>query len=320
MNRHANLHVSGRGIRPLRALAVVLVTAAGLAGNARGEPVWFSRTESPEVYYQNARPLTLDFPFTYSFDPTLAAPWQSPVTISGFEEGGEQTLQFAGHSRHAVAFHPGEAPSGLRWDYEFTFPGPLDALRGQKKFAMLTHPGSTEHIDLFFASIIVVGDSSGKLKDYLYHCMGLHRPRPVLLYHMGRFESTSDLIHYSDAIIVVDPSGESLVLAAAVGGANQADFAGAAIRRSSDNAMILDVGNLGNWRDAGGTGIVADVGLDTAVTLPAEYMPDLIGGNAYLELLVGNDVIRGELIDIPEPATLSLLALGSLVVLRRRRR
>ena len=327
MNRHAGLRVSGAGIRTLGALAVVLVTAGGRAGSARGEPVAFSRIQSPQFYIQNARPLTLEVPFTYSFDPTLAAPWQSPVTISGAKESGEQVLHVAGHSRHAVALHPGEAPSGLRWDYEFTFPGPLDALRRQRRFAMITHPGSTEHVDLSFAGVMVMGDPSGKLRDFLYIAMGQHRPRPVLLYHMGRFQSTSDLIHFSEAIIVVDPSGESFVLVAAVGGANQADLAGAAIRRSSNNAMMLDVGNLGNWRDAGGTGIVADVELDAAVTLPNEFMPDLIGHNAYLEVLVGNDVVRGdltqvppELIDIPEPTTLSLLALGSLVALRRRRR
>jgi hypothetical protein len=128
---------------------------------------------------------------------------------------------------------------------------------------------------------------------------------------------------YVNTLLTYDTATGNLDVDLIGAGINIATLLGAQIRLGPPELggpVILSLPAPSAWQDMGGQGVALSA-LDQQV--PAPYAAALLAGNAYLVVLTQNfpnGEIRGNITPIPEPASLSLLVLGGLALIRLRRR
>lgn len=309
---------------------VVLVAVLITVRAAQAAPIWFGKMQTEEEYtvFAFGGPIVgNDVAYHVEYDYA----WTTPTTFRETGMGGDDRLHITAGSGHKMAVHPEEAPWGVRWGFVLDVIGPPAGPSTYSRAAITPHPRLHDmHIDTHRGAVGVEGDGTGEINGYAYGAVGRHTSRPGRMLAAALTSAASARIYYGDATLILDESDNSMLMGVVLGNADFVELHGAAIRRTEDGAMILDLRSAGDWQDAGGLGIAGGIGLETPVTFPVEFLPDLLGGNAHVELLVGGDVIRGELTEIqpeliviPEPATCGLLAAaiaGLCRYLKRRRR
>ena len=137
------------------------------------------------------------------------------------------------------------------------------------------------------------------------------------------------------AVMAVDPATGDFDLTLWVSGLTEADLAENEAGRfhihlggpDVNGGVIFQFAGLDNFWSTGGPGgqmLVREiVGANLPTTFMNDHWDDLIAGDTYLNLhtqAYPGGEIRGQLVLIPEPTSLGLVALGAGVLLMRRRR
>jgi len=128
---------------------------------------------------------------------------------------------------------------------------------------------------------------------------------------------------YGQAIMSYDDVSKLFNLAVYEVGIPQSDIVAAHIHVGAPGVNGPVIYNLGGGASWSGSGVIF-ARFITGGLFPAAYEADLLAGNTYINIHTpahpGGE-IRGQLIPVPEPATIAGLGVGvGLLALRRRRR
>jgi hypothetical protein len=261
--------------------------------------------------------------------------WDATADITCVYEDGAGKMTAGGSSVHLIPPHGEGIGSYFDWGDIVVDAATLPVGRYSVpvKNGVLAHG---DHSDIFHVKLVVniYREPSGEglpprrmgnqILSYSILSKGRHtdKPKPKT--------TTLDTTATPDAANPADPYVNTLLTYDPTAGTVDVDMVGANINIATLLGATIHLGSPGGpvlltlppvWQDLGaGLGVTLSA---PSQPFPAIYAADLLAGNTFLVVQTQNFLngeIHGQITAVPEPATLSLLTLGGLAVMRRRRK